>query len=763
MAGPTGRRVEMTDPERRATHPVMRRPPAHGRLATALAVVLLTTLVSGAGESSLAAGHSSRAGWIDAARLAAADREPQNWLTDGRDQDDTFFSPLSSINARNVGRLGFAWQFDLGTRRGQEATPIVVDGVMYTSSARGHVYALDAVTGRLLWRFDPRVILATLRNPCCDLVNRGVAVWRGRVYVESVDGRLHALDAATGVEAWSADTIVDHSLFYSSTGAPQIAGKVVVVGNSGSDMGRRGVRGYVSAYDLETGALRWRFFTVPPAPGRPLENPELAMAANTWDPSRGADYQGGGTAWDGFAYDPALDLVYFGTANAAPYNLSKLGPSRGDALFTASILAVNATTGRLAWYYQETPHDQWDFDATQKLILADLPLQGRSRPVLMQASKNGFYYILDRRTGKLLSATPYVYVNWASGVDMKTGKPIKTAQSDWSAGPKNVYPSWAGGHTWNPMSYDPVTRYVYIPAIDASNVLVDLERNGGEVRFLDGFFTVNGIIPDDTYDAKGLAPLYGPLPDLESLQRTRKVPLVREILRAWDPLSRKVAWQHVTSSGVRGYDGGVLSTAGNLVIQGRGTGELWVYAADTGKILKVIPTGSHIMAAPMTYAVGGTQYIAVQAGYGGAAMTVGPIPSASAASKYENVNRIIVLELGGGPVPTPSPRNPVVFPEPPPQKASRATIRRGEVLFTQECSRCHVFGVSVTPDLRTIPLGQPEFFEQVVLRGSLARSGMERFDDLLTEADVGAIRAYLIEQAAQAYREQHEPGPAAAP
>ena len=740
---------------------------ALGRLATALADVAVAAILLCGGGSADAASHPPRAGWIDAARLATADREPQNWLTNGRDQGGTYFSPLRSINAGNVDRLGFAWQFDLGTHRGQEATPIVVDGVMYTSGERGYVYALDAATGRLLWRFDPHVILATMRNPCCDLVNRGVAVWRGRVYVASVDGRLHALDATTGAELWSADTIVDHSLFYSSTGAPQIAGQVIVVGNSGSDMGRRGVRGYVSAYDLQTGALRWRFFTVPPAPGRPVENPELALAARTWDPHRGADFQGGGAVWDGFAYDPTLNLVYFGTSNAAPYNLGQLGPSQGDALFTASILAVNATTGRLAWYYQETPHDHWDFDANQKLILADLPILGVTRPVLMQASKNGFYYVLDRSTGKLLSAAPYVYVNWASGVDMKTGKPIKTAQSDWSTGPKNIYPSWAGGHTWNPMSYDPVTRYVYIPAIDASNVLVDLERNGGSVKFLDGFFTVNGVIPDDTYDAKGLAPLYGPLPSLKSLQRTRKVPLVREILRAWDPTARKVVWEHVTSSGVRGYDGGVLSTAGNLVIQGRGTGALWVYAADSGKVLRAIQTGSHIMAAPMTYAINGTQYIAVQAGYGGAGMTVAPIPPSSTASKRENVNRIIVLKLGGGPVPKPPRRHPEVFPKPPTQTASAVTISRGEVLFVQECSRCHVFGVSVTPDLRTIPLAQPAFLKQVVLKGSLAPFGMEKFDDLLTEADVDAIRAYLIDQASQAYRDQERAkgrnGAAAAP
>jgi quinohemoprotein ethanol dehydrogenase len=694
------------------------------------------------------------AGWVDATRLAGASKEPQNWLTTGGDEDDTYFSPLSSINGGNAGRLGFAWQFGLDTNRGQEATPIVVDGVMYTSGERGYVYALNAATGRQIWRFDPHVDPQTMRNPCCDLVNRGVAVWKGRVYVASVDGRLHALDAATGRQLWSVDTIVDHSQPYSSTGAPIVAGDLIVIGNSGSDMGARGVRGYVSAYVWNTGALKWRIFTVPPAPGRAVETRALEMAAKTWNVRPGDRYQGGGVVWDGLAYDPKLSLVFFGTSNSAPYDLRELG-TVGDALFTNSILAVNAVTGRLVWYYQEVPHDEWDFDATQKLILATLSIRGERRPVVMQAAKDGFFYILDRATGKLLSAKAYTYVNWASGVDMKTGRPILTGRADWLTGPKNVYPSWAGGHTWNPMSYSLSTRYVYIPTIDVPNVWVDLARNGGRVKYLDGFFTVNGIMPDDTYDPRSLAPLFGPLPAKKSLQRPGGGLAVREALRAWDPVAGRVVWQHTTSSGIRGYDGGVLSTAGNLVIQGRGSGELWVYAADTGKVLKVLHTGSHIMAAPMTYAVGGVQYVAVQAGYGGAAMTVGPVPPSSAAAKYENVNRIIAFRLDGGPVPRPPRLEPAKFPKPPAQTASKATIRRGEVLFVQECSRCHVFGTSVTPDLRTIPLAEEAFLDQVVLEGSLAQSGMEKFSDLLSEADVQSIRAYLIEQAWTAYRDQH--------
>src|ERR1019366_3448688 len=521
-------------------------------------------------------------GDVDAARLQAADSEPQNWFTGGRDKDGSYYSPLTTIDAKTVGQLGFAWQYDLGTDRGQEATPIVVDGVMYTSGTWGYAYALDAATGRELWRFVPQVENIYARNPCCDLVNRGVAVWNGKVYVASVDGHLHALNAATGRQIWEADTILDHKLPYSSTGAPQIAGDVVVIGNGGADMSHGGVRGYVAAYDLETGAFKWRFYTVPPAVGQPFENPELAAAAKTWDSSRAAQFKLGGTAWDGFAYDPALKLVYFGTSNAAPYDLRQLGRATLDGLYAASIIALHADTGRLAWYYQTTPHDMWDFDATQKLILTDLDVGGALHHVILQANKNGFFYVLDRATGRLLSAKNFAYINWASGVDMKSGRPVITKDSDWHSSPKNVYPSWAGAHTWMPMSLSAQTHLVYIPVIDSSAVWVDMVHNGGDVKFLDGFFTANGIFPDDTYNAAGVRPRLGPLPELKDLRAARKSKIVRELIRAWDPVAQKTVWEHETSSGVRGYDGGIMSTAGNLVFQGRGSGGLWVYAADTG-------------------------------------------------------------------------------------------------------------------------------------------------------------------------------------
>ena len=304
------------------------------------------------------------------------------------------------------------------------------------------------------------------------------------------------------------------------------------------------------------------------------------------------------------------------------------------------------------------------------------------------------------------------------------------------------------------MSLNPATRLVYIPVNDVPAVWVDMAHNGGAVKYLDGFFTANGILADDTYNAADLKRLYGPLPELKTLAAERKVKLVRELIRAWDPVSQKTVWEHETSSGIRGYDGGVSSSAGNLVFQGRGSGGLWVYAADTGKVLKVVPTGSHIMAAPAIYAVAGVEYIAVQVGYGGTGISVGPIPPGSAAAKYENTNRIIAFKLGGGAVPPPPTRAAQPFEEPPAQTASKSSIDAGEIKFIEECSRCHVLDLSVTPDLRKLNSGLHASFKDIVLHGLLAPAGMERFDDLLSDADADNIHAYLIDQSWQAYRVQ---------
>jgi quinohemoprotein ethanol dehydrogenase len=480
----------------------------------------------------------------------------------------------------------------------------------------------------------------------------------------------------------------------------------------------------------------------------------LAAADKTWDPHRKPEFNGGATVWDGFAYDAKLNLLYFGTANAAPYDLRQVGPKTLDALYAACIIAVDADTGRMAWYYQETPHDSWDFDAVQKMILADIAVDGAPRAVIMQASKNGFFYVLDRKTGKLLSAKNYAFMNWATHVDMKTGRPVITKAADWYGTAKNIYPAWFGAHTWNPMSYSAQTRLVYIPVIDTPTIWIDLLHNGSKVKYVEGFFTVQGLIPDDIYDAKDSARLYGPVPDEQTIKAMRHVKAVRELIRAWDPVAGKVVWEHETSSGIRGYDGGVMSTAGNLVFQGRGSGELWVYAADTGKVLKVIKTGSHMMAAPMTYSVNGEQYVAVQAGYGGTAITVGPIPPSSAALKFQNTNRIIAFKLGGGAVPTPPAREEPALTAPPKQTATKAEIDAGEIVFIAQCSRCHQLGPSITPDLRRLNDGLHLAFKDILLRGVLAPAGMERFSDLLSEKDADNVHAYLIDQSWIAYRAQ---------
>ena len=684
------------------------------------------------------------AGSIDAKRLAGADSEPDQWFTGGRDFGQSYYSPLSDINAGNAARLGFAWDYDLGTRRGLEATPVVVDGTMYAAGNWGRVYALDARTGRHLWSYDPQPDGQSGRYACCDVVNRGLAVWKGKVYVASVDGYLHAIDAKTGARIWRVDTLPNRELDtfkYFVTGAPVIAGDMIVVGNGGSDF--KGARGSVSAYSLDTGQFQWRFYTVPRDPRLgPQDQPHLQAAIKTWSATYDWSYGGGGTAWDGLGYDPDAKLVYVGTANASPYHGEQDPANHGDELYVASIVAVHADTGQLAWYYQEIPDEGWDYDTTNKLILTELTIEGKQRKVIMQASKDGYLYVLDRLTGEFLSGKPFAYVNWTKGLDPRTHRPIINPAADWAKKPTLVFPAAVGAHGWQPMSYSPKTGLVYIPVIDAAMVYVDTSKR--RMGLIEGNFDLAFFFPED-YAPKDLESLLGKLPSLESLSPGGKPPKSRGLIRAVEPMTGKVVWEKETNSL---WDGGILSTGGNLVFRGDSAGFLNVYAADTGELLKRVEVGSSMMAAPMTYRIEGTQYVSVMAGYGGGVLFL-PFPQSSAAYRYGNEGRIITFKLDGATPPLPQPVVEAPVEEPPPRDANAKTVAQGELLYNRYCARCHAFGRGIVPDLRRLSRATDAIFYDIVLRGAYQAKGMARWDDVLTSEDAQAIHSYLIDQAWQ--------------
>ncbi len=676
------------------------------------------------------------AGWIDEERLLKEDQEGANWLSLGRNWKQQHYSPLDDINASNVAELGFAWEYDASSRigkvpRGLEATPFVVDGVMYTSGAWGVVYALEADTGGEIWRYDPPVDPTYSRKACCDVVNRGVAVWKGKVYVGTIDGWLTSLDAATGEVNWRSDVIIDRTMAYANTGPPQIAGRVIVIGTSGADMG---ARGYFSAYDLETGKLVWRFFTVPGDPKNGYEHPEVEIAAKTWDPESRWEAGGGGTVWGQMTYDPELNLLYVGTSNGSPYPAWIRSPSGGDNLFLCSILAIDPDTGRLIWYYQETPGESWDYTATQNMILAELEFDGQMRKVLMQAPKNGFFYVLDRETGELLSAENFVEVNWASHIDLATGRPVFTGLADYRDEPKFVVPGPYGAHNWNPMSYSPETGLVYIPTTNTPMVFGSPSSFTYQKATWSMGLGMGINVPFSPEDKKKYA---------DGQKGTEK----EDILKAWDPVKQESVWE--VKLPVAMGNGGILSTGGDLVFQGTNTGYFNVYHARTGKLLKELFTGTGIMAAPMTYRIDGVQYVAVMASYGGGRLAFGSTEKEVAFHKYKNYGRILAFRLGGGDTPLPPKAEPVPRPAPPDIQVNPDYLESGGDTFAFYCRLCHQAGpneifFSQYPDLSKMTEGTHAIFKQIVLDGVYAPLGMAGFADVLDEEQVEMIHHFLI-------------------
>ena len=662
---------------------------------------------------------------VDAARMAAADSEPGNWMSTGRTYNEQHFSPLQKIDAGNVRQLGLAWSYDLDTaHRGQESTPLVIDGIMYVTSAWSKVFALNAKTGAPIWTYDPKVPGRVGVNACCDAVNRGAAAWKGRIYVGTLDGRLIALDAATGKLVWEVMTVPEGKRYVIS-GAPRVVKGMVLIGNGGAE---NGMRGYITAYDADTGQQIWRFYTVPGDPSQPFESPALESAAKTW----GGEWWklgGGGPVWDAIVYDPTLNLLYIGVGNGAPWNRSQIG---GDALYLTSIVALKADTGEYVWHYQTTPHDEWDFDSCSPLILADLQIGGTRRAVIMQAPKNGFFYVLDRATGELLAADPFTTTTWAKSVDMKTGRPVIEQGADYgeSGKPFVSMPGPGGGHSWQPMSFSPVTRLVYFPVADLAFPYVP-EKNPThhELAWNTGVDFNAGSLPQDP---KIKAQIIGSL---------------KGHLVAWDPVARKEAWRVELG---HPWNGGVVSTAGNLVFEGTAMGEFVAYRADTGERLWSSETQAGVLAAPISYEVDGEQYVAVEVGWGGAfGLAAGELALKSHVAA--NLPRVLVYKLGGSArLPALAAAAPRVL-DPPPDSASAATVAAGKKLYHTYCSTCHgdsATGSGVLPDLRySSVIKDSQALDSIVRQGALQANGMVAFKDEVSPQDLEQIRAYVIHRA----------------
>jgi len=675
----------------------------------------------------LALAAAARAGTPVTTALLAAVPDGE-WLSYGRDRGEQRFSPLTAVNAGNVGQLGLAWHADLDTARGQEATPLVHDGVLYVSTAWSMVKAFDAATGKPLWAYDPKVPRETLVRACCDAVNRGVALAGGQVFVGTLDGRLVSLDAKTGKVRWSVVAVPDQRN-YAITGAPRIAKGLVLIGSGG---GEYRARGFLAAFDQHTGRQVWRFDTVPGNPAKGFENPAMARAAKTWS---GPWWKlgGGGTVWDAITYDPTTNLVLFGTGNAEPWNPAPAGRTGdGDTLYTASVVAVDAATGAYRWHYKETPEDRWDFDSDAQISLADLKIDGQMRHVALHAPKNGTFYVLDAKTGAFISAKAFVPQNWNTGFDPRTGRPTinPAARYEVTGKPFIGLPGAGGAHSWQPMSYSPQTGLVYLPANLAAFPYA--AAKGWQASAI-GFQTGQ--------DSAAIA-----MPAIPAA-REGALAATTGALIAWDPVKQQAAW---TVSYPSAWNGGTLATAGNLVFEGDAQGIFNAFSADKGARLWSYPVQTGVIAAPMTYAIGGVQYVAVLAGWGGVWDVATGILSRKGGAEH-NISRLLVFRLGGGDHLPPAPPPADMVLDPPPVTGTAAQVAHGADVYGRYCGVCHgdaAIAGGVNPDLRhSGVLESAEAIRMVVLGGALKSEGMVSFAPTLNRADVEAVRQYLIHRA----------------
>jgi quinohemoprotein ethanol dehydrogenase len=649
-------------------------------------------------------------------RANAAQKKTPDWPSVGLDYAESRFSQLDQVNAGNVKQLGLVWSYNLESTRGVEATPLVVDGIMYVTASWSVVHAIDTRTGQKLWTFDPEVDKAKGFRGCCDVVNRGVALYEGKVYVAAYDGRLIALDAATGQKVWEKDTLAGQKGSYTITGAPRVFKGKVIIGNGGAEYG---VRGYVSAYDAKTGEQKWRWFVVPGDPSKPFEDASMAKAAKTWDPSgKYWEAGGGGTAWDSLTFDPELNLMYVGTGNGSPWAHSKRSPKGGDNLYLASIVALDPDTGQYKWHYQETPGDNWDYTSTQPMILADVKIGGKPRKVILHAPKNGFFFVIDRTNGKFISAKNFVEVNWATGYD-KNGRPIEIAAARQNTKPGDSIPGPFGAHNWHPMSYNPQTGLAYLPAQHVPLNLMD-----------DKDWKFNENAPGRPHAALGWNTAM-----FANAEPPTSKPMGR--LVAWDPVAQKEAWG---VDYVSPWNGGTLTTAGNLVFQGTADGRLVAYNAKTGEKLWETPTGTGVVAAPATYMVDGKQYVSVAVGWGGV------YGLAARATERQGPGTVYTFVVGGN---APKPEFVQYRMDKLLQgvKYDPAKVEAGTYLYVSNCVFCHgVPGVDRGGNIPNLGYMNASFIENLdkfVFKGPAMERGMPDFTGKLTPEDVDKIKAFI--------------------
>jgi quinohemoprotein ethanol dehydrogenase len=656
-------------------------------------------------------------GAVDDARMINAASEPENWLVNGGTFNGEHYSSLDQINLDTIANLRPAWSFDFDTTRSQEAEPIVVDGVMYVTTSWSKVYAINAATGEQIWFYDPQVPGETGYMACCDVVNRGAAVYKGRVYVAALDGRLISLDAATGREIWSTVTVPEGGN-YTVTGAPRVVKDLVIIGNAGGDFG---VRGFVSAYRADTGELAWRFYL---APGDPAAGPDNAASDSVMEslirPTWSGEYWrygGGANAWNAIVYDPELDQIYVGTGNGSPWNPAYRTNGQGDNLFICSIVALDPDTGEYIWHYQQNPQEAWDYNSVMPIILADLTIDGRERKVLMQAPKNGFFYVIDRINGRVISAGQLTETTWASSINLETGRPVEHPNARYTNGPFTARPGTAGAHNWHPMAYSPRTGLVYLTVRDSETTF---RQDPNYTRRDDGVFNAGNLRQTVFYDT---------------------------FLMAWDPVRQREAWRAPVGGG------GALATAGGLVFQGRGQviGEFVAFRADTGEQVWSHNTPNGIVAGAVTYSIGGEQYVAITTGAGAGGMTGGTD------ARERQPGRVIAFKLNGAATlpPEPGPAPPA---NPSSERWTPAQVTRGEGVYAQFCARCHgmrAASSNVIPDLRrSSATADGGLWNSIVMDGMLAPNGMIGFREHMSAEDAHALRGYISSQARTLQRDQ---------